>query len=297
MIDFKPITIQEKEQYEQYLHQSPRRGCECSFGNAFLWGNLSYAVLGEQLVVLARYGEFVTYFYPLGRGDKSEALAAILADAEERGIPCRISGMVEDEPKELATLYHGKFRYKADRNSFDYVYEIDALAELRGKKLQSKRNHFNRFKLKYPDYRVEPLSAANVADVRKMAESWFGHKDCCNPEKDFEMEKAALNRALEHFEEAGIEGLVLLVDGRVVAFTMASRFYPDTFDVHFEKADTAFDGAYTAINCEFARYLRGKYPEVRYLDREEDMGLPGLRKAKLSYRPHHLVEKVRAVLL
>ncbi len=295
MVDFKPITLKDKTLYESYLHQSPRRGCECSFGNAFLWGALSYARLGDQLLILAQYGDYYTYFYPLGKGDKAEALAAILADAEERGIPGRISGMVEEEPKNLASLYPGKFRYKADRNGFDYVYEIDALADLRGKKLQSKRNHFNRFKLKYPDYRVEPLNEETLPAVRQMAEKWFEHKDCCSPEKDFELEKLALQKAFDFYKEAGMEGLVLFVEDRVAAFTLASRFYPDTFDVHFEKADTAIDGAYTAINCEFARYLREKYPEVKFLDREEDMGLPGLRKAKLSYRPHHLVEKVRAV--
>ncbi len=297
MIDFKPITIREKNLYEKALWESSRRGCEYSFGNAFLWGALSYAVFEDQLLILARYGDYETYFYPLGKGDKTEALAALMADAQERGIPCRISGMVEEEAKTLATLYPGKFRYKADRNSFDYIYEIDALADLRGKKLQSKRNHFNRFKLKFPDYRVEPLSAGNVSAVRRMAEKWFQNKDCCNPEKDFELEKEALAKALDQFEAAKLVGLVLWIEDQVAAFTVASRFYADTFDVHFEKADTAFDGAYTAINCEFARYLREQHPEVQYLDREEDMGLPGLRKAKLSYRPHHLVEKVRAVLL
>lgn len=78
--------------------------------------------------------------------------------------------------------------------------------------------------------------------------------------------------------------------------TMGSRLGPDTFDIHFEKAREDVDGAYAAVNCEFARHLRAKYPELRYLNREDDLGLEGLRKAKLSYNPHHMVEKFWAYL-
>ena len=93
-----------------------------------------------------------------------------------------------------------------------------------------------------------------------------------------------------------MEGILLLDGKEVLAVTMGSRLGAEIFDIHFEKAREDVDGAYNAVNCEFARFLRLKYPEIRYLDREEDMGLEGLRKAKLSYNPHHMVEKHWAFL-
>ena len=111
------------------------------------------------------------------------------------------------------------------------------------------------------------------------------------------MEKAALTKALDHYSRLGLEGLVLRIGEETVAFTIGSFLCCDTMDVHFEKALSEAEGAYPVINFEFARYLRSKYPQLQYLNREDDMGLEGLRKAKLSYCPHHMVEKGWACLL
>ena len=111
------------------------------------------------------------------------------------------------------------------------------------------------------------------------------------------MELVALNRAFAHWNELGMEGLVLYVDSQPVAMTMGSRLDGETFDVHFEKADTDHPGAYAVINRAFARHIREMHPDVRFLNREEDMGIEGLRKAKLSYYPHHMLEKCWAHLM
>ena len=111
------------------------------------------------------------------------------------------------------------------------------------------------------------------------------------------MERAALDRAYRHYSELGLAGLLLLDGDSTLAFTMGSRLSADTLDVHFEKARSDVNGAYTAINYEFARYIRERMPSIAFLDREEDMGLEGLRRAKRSYRPHHMIEKCWACLL
>ena len=104
------------------------------------------------------------------------------------------------------------------------------------------------------------------------------------------MEEVALDRAIRHYGELSLDGIALVVDGLIVAMTMGSRMTADTFDVNFEKANAEVNGAYAAINYEFARYLRAKYPSLCFIDREEDMGIEGLRKAKQSYRPEiHLM--------
>ena len=197
---------------------------------------------------------------------------------------------------QMQALYPDRFFYHCDRGSYDYVYGIEDLAELKGRKYQKKRNHVNKFRALHPQYRVEPLSAETLPAATAMVEDWYAGRIQADPEGDYLMEKMALQKALTHYDDLGMETLVLLENDRVLALTMASALSADTMDVHFEKAREDVDGAYPVINMEFARYLREKYPALLWLNREEDMGLEGLRKAKESYYPHHLQEKCWAHL-
>lgn len=294
MIDFKPVTPDRKEELLPYLRHGGTRGCEFSFGNLCMWGSQKAAIVADRLVLFARWGGKCVYPFPVGPGDLKTAVDAILTDAEERDIPCRITGLVGDEGEQLEALYPGMFRFHWSRDSFDYVYEMDALADLKGKKLQKKRNHLNRFRENHPNCTAVELDDANVAAVREFLEDWYAKRLEEDPYAEFDLERRALNLGLKYRKELGMEGLLLLEGDRVLAFTMGSPLSDTVFDVHFEKADPEIDGAYAAVNCEFARCLRDKHPGLEYLDREEDMGLEGLRRAKLSYKPHHLVEKYRA---
>ncbi len=295
MLEFKPITLNDKKIYEEYLQKSAPRGCGFSFANVYMWGQQNIIEQNGCMLAFSKFGDFSVYPYPLGCGDKKAAVEAVIADAKERGIPCRFSGLLEAECKELEELFPNAFTFKFNRDASDYVYAIDDLADLKGKKYHGKRNHLNRFYEAHPTYRVEPLNENNIDAVRTMADEWFSHREV--PEGDsFTMEKQALDKAFHHYKELGLESLVLSDNEQVIAFTMASRMREDTFDVHFEKACMDIEGGYTAINCEFAKYIRNKYPEIKFLNREEDMGLEGLRRAKLSYHPHHMIEKCSAVL-
>ncbi|MBQ4043839.1 MAG: DUF2156 domain-containing protein [Clostridia bacterium] len=296
-IDFAHITLQDRELYESYLAQEGERGCEFSFANLYLWGRQKFAVVHGHIVLFSQFDRRSVYPWPLGHGDKKAVLDCILEDAQIRGIPCRITGLGEQEQQLLHQLYPGRFCYHCDEASFDYVYDIHDLADLPGKKYHGKRNHLNRFRQAYPHYSVLPLSESTAPLARQMLAQWYETKLRQNPDADFLMEKAALEKALRDFAALEMEGLLLMNGEEVLGFTMASRLSPDTFDVHFEKARADVQGAYPAINCEFARYLRDKYPEVRFLDREEDMGLEGLRRAKRSYCPHHMIKKCWACLL
>lgn len=297
MIDFQPITPGDKALYEGAVQSGDERGCEFSFANLYLWGRQRFAVLHGHILLFSQFDRRSVYPYPVGGGDKKAVLDAIIADAGARGIPCRITGLNAAAKKIIEELYPGRFRFHCDQGAFDYVYSIDDLADLKGKRYDGKRNHLNRFKAAYPDYSVQPLGEDNLAEVRKMVNEWFEAKLAENPSGDFHMERAALEKAFCHYRELGIEGLVLWGGGEVLALTLGSRMAHDTFDVHFEKARSGVQGAYAAINCEFARYIRQKHPDVLFLNREEDMGLEGLRKAKQSYHPHHMVEKCWACLL
>ena len=297
MMEFQPLTLEDKADYEQQLMACPERGCEYSFANLFLWGRQRAARLHGHWVLFSQFNRRSIYPFPVGRGDAKPVLDAIIADARERGIPCRITGMGTGEKEILENCYPGMFRFHCDRDSFDYVYAIDDLADLKGRKYQRKRNHYNRFRDAFPYYTAEPLSEHNLSAVKEMVDRWYAARLEENPHADYHMERSALSKALTHYKALAMEGLVLRDGADILAVTLGSRLSPDTFDIQFEKARWDVDGAYTVINCEFARYLRSKYPEVKFLNREEDLGMEGLRKAKLSYYPHHMVEKCWACLL
>lgn len=291
MIDFRKFDLSKRQEYMELLRYGAHRGVGFAFVNLCIWGHQRCAVVDGTLVMFSHYNGHTMYPFPAGPGDMKPILDAILADAAQRGIPCRISGVTERERELLEAYYPGAFRLHWDRDSYDYVYDIQDLAELKGKRFQPKRNHVNRFLSEFPDAYVRELDELTLPDCMAFTDAWFARREEEDPKADFQMERQALCRAYRYFRELGMEGLVLYADGRVAAMTMGSFLSEDTVDVHFEKADGAMNGAYAAINRAFARYIRDKYPQVKYLNREEDMGSPGLRKAKLSYHPHHLVEK------
>ena len=297
MIDFKPLTIDQKAQCEQLLACGGTRGCEYSFTNLFLWGRQHAAIVEGNLVIFSQYNRKSVYLYPVGCCGKTAILNTLIQDASQRGISCRFTGMTQDDCGELEKLFPGKFRYHFDRDGFDYIYNIHDLADLKGKKYQKKRNHLNRFRQDAPDHCYQPITRENIPEVAEMIEKWYTIRLQEQPHADFHMERAAINKALKHYEALELEGLVLRVNGQIQAITMGSRLNSDTFDVHFEKALDTTDGAYPAITSGFARYLREKYPDICWLNREDDMGLEGLRKAKLSYYPDHMQEKSWATLL
>ncbi len=296
MIDFKPLNPAQKAEYSNLLFQLPARGCEYNFANLCLWGRQRIAFHEGNIAFFSQFNRKSVYPFPLGQNLKP-TLDAIIHDAKMRGIPCRLTGLSQDDCATLERLYPGKFRIHFDRDGFDYVYDINDLADLKGRKYQKKRNHINRFRQNCPDYTLEPITDENTLEAAELLQQWYTHREEADPLVDLHMEKAAIYKALRNRAELGIEGLLLKYDGKLLAMTMGSVLNPTTFDVQFEKALDEADGAYPTINWEFARYLRKKYPNLQFLDREEDMGLDGLRKAKLSYCPHHMIEKNWACLL
>ena len=297
MIPFHRACLEDKAPYESILMNCPERGCEYSFANLFLWGRQEIAFVENCVVFFSHFFGRSVYPYPLGTGDKKAALEAILADSRQRGIPCRITGMTEADRQELEDLFPDRFSIRPARDSFDYVYTVDALADLKGKKLQKKRNHVNRFRTEHPDYRVEPICCENVARIQHMVNDWYVSRKLSDPEGDYFLESLAMAKAFRHYDALNMEGLALLEGDRVLAVTMGSIMAPDMMDVHFEKAVEDVPGAYNTVNAEFARHIRLKFPEVRFLNREDDMGLEGLRTAKLSYLPDHMIEKYQACLM
>lgn len=295
MIDFQRLDISQKPRLDPLLHSVGGRGCSYSFANLFLWGRMDAACIGGDVYLFSNYQGRSMYPNPIA-ADRKAAIDRIIADSKERGIPCRICDLTREDKQELEQLYPDQFRYHCDRDNFDYVYEIGDLAELKGRKFQQKRTRINHFIQDYPSYQVVELSRENLPEVEDLVNRWYEERLEADPHADLHGEKVAMHRALKYYEQLQMEGIGLWVDGRLVAMTMGSFLDPETVDVHFEKADTRYVGSYAMINREFARFLREKYPRLRFLNREDDLGSEGLRTAKLSYMPHHLVEKCWAHL-
>ena len=294
MIPFERLSFDKKPEYDALLRHAAHRGCAYSFTNLYLWGRQCAARVEENLLLFSHFGGKTMYPFPAGPNVTQKTIDLLMDDARQRGIPFRLTGLSAADRELLECWYPGQFRFHCGRDSYDYVYAIDDLADLRGKKFQPKRNHVNRFLSEYPDAVILPLSEQTLPDAQALANRWYQRRTA---EEDAGMELIALQRAFAHWQELGLEGLVLYVGRQVVAMTMGSFLDDETVDVHFEKADLDYPGAYAVINRAFARHIREKYPAVKYLNREEDMGLEGLRKAKLSYHPHHMVEKCWAHLV
>lgn len=296
MLNFTRMDLSFREEYNALLAASDRQGCEYTFVNLNLWGRQRVASVDGWLVLFSQFGRCSVYPYPVGAGDVRPILDTIFEDARQRGIPCRLTGMSKEECEFLESYCPGKFRFHEDRDNFDYVYNIEDLALLKGKRYQSKRNFCNRFWNANPHCRLEPITETHLPAVKAMLDRWYADHLKADPYQDYQLEQVALNRAFDKWNQLGMEGMALTDGDQILAFAMGSPLGNETFDIHFEKALDVTDGGYAVINQGFARYLMEKYPQLKWLNREDDLGLPGLRKAKLSYHPDHLVEKYWARL-
>lgn len=295
MIDFKDITPADRATITAYTLKSDRRNCDLSFSNLCSWRflyNTKFAEIdGFLLFKFWAKGELV-YMMPVGEGDLKAVLYALMKDAKEEGQPFCMLGVSETMKNELEEVLPDTFQFRADRDYADYVYLRSNLATLSGKKYQPKRNFLNRFRNQHPDYEYIPITPEHVDECLKLEEKWCLANDC-DKQEGTGNERRTLTFALQHFEELGLTGGMLRVDNRIVAFTYGMPINYETYDVQVEKADTEVEGAYTMINYEFANHIPEQYI---YINREEDLGIPGLRKAKLSYHPAILLEKYVACL-
>ena len=197
--------------------------------------------------------------------------------------------MGEKDKAVLEELYPERFTFTEDRDSFDYIYSREDLVLLSGKKYHSKRNHIAFFEKQ--EYQYEELNDKNLSECLSMNAVWI-EKNSDKFYDGIDKEQWALTRAFEHYDELGYKGALLRRDGQVVAFTLGEEMNDNMFCTHFEKAFSDIRGAYPTINREFAKRTLTGY---KYINREEDTGDEGLRKAKLSYKPVKLLVKYKAI--
>lgn len=296
MIPFREIEISDKKAIEEKFALEPARMTERCFTDVFIW-RCRYRTLfaiQDDFLYMMFMGDAsgkLTYLFPLGTGDRAQALGRIGQDAAERGKPYSIIACSPAQKEEVERLLPGRYCFTEDRDNFDYIYRSEDLATLRGKKLHSKRNYINRFLQQYEGrWRYEVMDPAKHRDEMMQFHHLWCEKHDSGSADTVIYEHCAVWQALEHFAALDMRGGLLYVDDQMVAFTMGCPSGCDTLTVQIEKALADIDGAYPLISREFIAHSAA---EFTYINREEDMGLEGLRKAKLSYNPVELTTKYR----
>ena len=292
-LSFHPISMDDRNWINERLKEEDLDACEYTFANNYMWAKGFNVQVGSAYgcgVIRYRAQEHFQYSFPFGNGDKRAMVEHIRKICAVHGCRLSIYPVTEEQRAQLIKWFPGAFEICSNRDGFDYVYTVEKLASLKGKKLHGKRNHIARF-MDDGDWHYEQMTEDNIAECRSLAKEWIALRaEKWNDE--MEQEAEVLEVAFSGFRELGLCGGVLYKGGRIVAFTIGEPLNRDTFVVHFEKALPDLQGAFPMINQQFVLHEMQDY---KYVNREEDTGDQGLRKAKLSYYPDILMRKYRAV--
>lgn len=293
-IPFHPLTLADKALVQQRVLQTECRNCDLNFMNLVSWRFMYDTEVADHngwLLFRFKADGHLAYLAPVGpSGNWKDVLYDMMCDSHTEGHPFLMLGVCENSLAQLDAAMPGYFYATANRAYTDYIYSREKLSTLSGKKLQPKRNFANRFAKLYPSHKVQQLMRADIAECIDLDAKWADAKATVTSAQNYtyEAERRSLLTVFENWEALGGSGMVLRVDGQIVAFTYGAPINYDTFGVCMEKADTRFEGAFAMINREFVRSLP---PQYTLINREEDLGIEGLRHSKLSYQPEILLSK------
>ncbi len=280
-MEFRPIVPEDKEEYEKYYRSQYRIASDASFATTYAWAkcfSTTVCVADDVLCLKGKSDSPVPYFMmPIGFGDKEKFLHNLYAYCKDLSIHFSLHWLLREDISIVKKVFGEKIKIEPNRNGAEYVYETSALRSLSGKKLHAKRNHVNAFKSAY-SFSFTEINADNITEAER-----FVLLHCKTDD-----EKIAMKRLFDLYFFLRLQGMILYVDGKIVAVTAGEKITHDTALIHLEKADVAYSGAYPAVNQLF---IENFFSDTIYVNREEDMGIEGLRKAKLSYHPAFLLEK------
>lgn len=290
-MDFKPIDISMKQMVEHYTAKWKLECSEYTFSNLLMWGcggNIMLAEDEQALYILLHWGNERFMFAPLTVEPESEYYQTALDKAAEymrtHGIDPVFKGI--SGPIKAAFERCTGYELTDDRNNSDYVYTMESLRDLAGKKLHAKRNHIHQFMTQYGErYEYVKITGDMMGECVDVYNDWLSEK---SPDETDNMELSAIKTLLMHMGTLGIRGGGIRIDGKLAAFTLGQRMDDNMAVVHIEKADNEIMGLYTVINNQFVQH---ELTDVKFINREEDMGMEGLRKAKLSYYPAYMIDK------
>lgn len=289
MLEFRQIDIGDRKWINELLKKSDFMGCEYSFANNMAWRRLSDSTISRYkdfYIIKAEDDEYTSFSFPAGSGDYREVFNVLGECAAFERKPLMITG-VTDNSLEIFRNIYGENGFDAEilDGSGDYIYLADDLISLRGKKYHKKRNHLA--KINNYNWRFHPLSEDFFDECIEFSAVSYNDKKGYDDHSSI-AEQYAIHTYFTYFRELELKGGVITIDGRVKAFTIGEPLNSNTFCVHIEKADASVDGLYPAINNEFLKFAADGF---KYVNREEDLGIEGLRKSKRSYNPVFVLDK------
>jgi len=277
--EFKDLGLEDKTVVRSFLERYPAEVCELSFGNAFIWRHYDhprYTVINGNLCLRFEPPDEPSYFLqPVGENTIPETIAACLSSAS------RLSRI----PESFASQWCRGFSCAPDRDNDDYVYAAQDLIALAGKKYDGKRNRIRKFERSHA-HRYVRLTPEALPACQRLFEEWLKDKGCATPL--IRAQQDAIQEALTHFAALEIAGGAIEVEGQIAAFSIGERLSAETAVIHIEIVSPRYDGLSQLINRELVKNALSSFA---FVNREQDLGDPGLRRAKLSYQPHHMVEK------
>lgn len=288
-LDFKRIEIGDRQLFDRYFETFQPSISEYTFTNLFIWSDIKdirYAKMDEGLVLKSHHHNEACFLPPMGYNDCQKTLDTLMDYGASRQI--RKFRVISEHFKKY--LRRPGVHITSDRANYDYVYKTASLSGLKGWRLDGKRGFIKKFRENYPSFRYDRYTPDYRKACLDLYQAWMDEKAAADPSVTEEWN--AFRMFLDHFENLNAAGGVLTADGKLAGFSFGEKLNDNTFVVHFEKADTAFTGSYQMINQQFVQHeAEGKY---LFVNREQDLGIEGIRKAKLSYVPIRLVKKYQA---
>ncbi|MCI8667974.1 MAG: DUF2156 domain-containing protein [Lachnospiraceae bacterium] len=291
---FRKPLMEDVELLRNCFMAQRHMACDYSSGNIILWSkiyNTEIAYIKDMLIVKFSRGKDTFFTFPSGIGNHIEAIQWLEAYCQAEGIDLKFGIMEPEMYAELKEMYPGRFSIEYCRDNADYIYLVEKLASLSGKAYHGKKNHVNKFMKTHEDWSYEKMSRENMEECIQMVQQWCIENGCCD-DRDKAAEICVCIDGIRWREELGLTGGLIRTGDGIVALTLGEPLNQDTFVIHFEKAFSGIQGAYPMINQQFILHELMGY---KYVNREEDMGLDGLRKAKESYKPVMMAEKGFAV--
>lgn len=287
----RELKLDDRALIEGLLAREPRDASELTFTNLFIWRDAYSLRLSQADGALLMFSwradaEDSFLLPPLGARDGAAVVEAGLRHLRESGHDPKL-GRVSAAQLGRLGITAERFDLQPDRDNWDYVYLVRDLVELAGEKYHGKRNHVAQFMAENRDWEYRRLTPDLVAGCEAVQDLWCDEKHC-DLYSSLRAEARAVKEALRNLDRLSAIGGCIVIAGKVEAFTLGEPLNEDTVTIHLEKANAAFHGLYQVINQQF---LKREWQRFTYVNRQQDLGVEGLRKAKESYRPHHMVEK------
>lgn len=291
MLEFRQIQLSDRDRVNKSLKESDFMGCEYSFANNLAWCRLagSEICFFKDFYIVCAFetdDRIPLFTLPSGAGDYHEVISEMKRFAENSGCPLQISGVTENSLEMLKELFPDSFDFSLDRDGSDYIYLRSDLAELAGKKYHHKRTHLARFN--ELEYEFSLIRETDYDDCMSFIADDYNSREDSGTNHSSIAEQYAVNTFFNFFQELNLFGGIIRINGKTAAVTVGEKLNSDTFCIHIEKADRKYSGIYAGINNCFVRACTDGY---KYINREEDLGIDGLRKSKLSYYPAFLLNK------